>query len=77
MRLVSPRLLGRWSQHAHLGNTKNQSSAERGPNVTNPFDIDWLRRSREDLRVGDMDSHTHEGIPLDRVGGLKIAFRGA
>lgn len=27
--------------------------------MTNPFHIDWLRRFREDLRVGDMDSLTH------------------
>lgn len=26
--------------------------------MTNPFHIDWLRRFREDLRVGDMDSLT-------------------
>lgn len=28
--------------------------------MTNPFHLDWLRRFREDLRVGDMDSLTQQ-----------------
>ena len=46
------------TSNRHLCDQNIPLRGERAPTVNHLFHLDWLRRFREDLRVGDMDSLT-------------------